>query len=49
MTVEEIKVKFDALGTGAFTQAQCDAMRDAIMNIENMNDVGDLMKLTVGS
>jgi 2-methylcitrate dehydratase len=47
MTVDEIKVKFDALGAGAFSQPQCDAMRDAIMNIEQMDDVGELMKLTV--
>ncbi|NOX58062.1 MAG: MmgE/PrpD family protein [Planctomycetes bacterium] len=47
MSVDEIKVKFDALGAGAFSQAQCDAMKDAVMDIENMSDVGELMKLTV--
>lgn len=47
MSVEEIKVKFDALGAGKFTQAQCDEMQKATMSVEKMADIGDLMKLTV--
>ena len=47
MTVEEIKVKFDALAKGKFTQDQCDALQQTIMNVETLPDVGDLMKQTI--
>ena len=47
MTVEEIEVKFNALAEGKFTPEQCEKMRDTIMNVENLADVGDLMRQTV--
>jgi len=47
MSVEEIKIKFDALAAGKFTRQQCDALQNAIMNVEQMSDMGELMKMTV--
>lgn len=47
MTTDEIKVKFDALAKGRYTQEHCDKLRDAIMNVEKLSDVGELMRMTV--
>ena len=47
MTVEEIEVKFTALAGDRFGRAQCDRLRDTIMDIENVADTGELMRLTV--
>lgn len=35
MTAEEIKVKFDALGAGVIGQANCDALGELIMDLDN--------------
>ncbi len=47
MTVDEIQVKFDALAEGKFSKDECAAMKQAIMNVEKMADVGELMQMTV--
>lgn len=47
MTVEEIRVKFEALAAGAFDKARCDAIREAVMNLEQCADVSTIMPLLV--
>ncbi len=47
MTVEEIRVKFEALAAGAFSKAECDTIRDKTMSLESIEDVGELMALLV--
>jgi len=47
MSMDEIKVKFDALAEPKFSKSQCGQIKDAIMRVDKMADVGELMKLTV--
>jgi len=47
MTVEEIETKFEALAGGAFSSQQCRWIRDAIMALDEVRDVGELMQMLV--
>ncbi|MEX0875913.1 MAG: hypothetical protein WD114_00505, partial [Phycisphaerales bacterium] len=47
MTAEEIKVKFDALGAGVIGQANCDALGELIMDMENQKNLDRFLGLTV--
>jgi 2-methylcitrate dehydratase len=49
MSVDEIKVKFDALAAGAFTQERCDQIRDVVMGLEKLPDCRGLMKMLVAN
>ena len=47
MTVDEIQVKFDALASPIMTDKRRAALKAAIFDLEKLDDVGKLMKLTV--
>jgi 2-methylcitrate dehydratase len=47
MTIEELQVKFNALAGPIMSDRRQKALQSAIMDLENLRDVGDLMKLTV--
>ena len=47
MTVDEIAVKFHALGDSVLGRAQCTALREAIMTLDSAPNVRALMDLTV--
>ena len=47
MTVEEIAVKFHALGDGVLGRARCEALRAEIMALDSAPNVQKLMALTV--
>lgn len=47
MTVDEIAVKFHALGDSVLGRAQCEALRAEIMAIDTAPNVNKLMALTV--
>lgn len=47
MTDGELKVKFDALAEPVMSDARRDALRKAIFSLENLTNVGELMKLTI--
>jgi 2-methylcitrate dehydratase len=49
MTMDEIEVKFNALAAGAFTQDQCDRIRQTVMNLEQLSDTGELMRMLVAA
>ena len=46
MTADEIKVKFDALGSSVIGQANCDALGELIMDLENQTSLDGFFKLT---
>ena len=47
MTIEEIGAKFDALVSGAFSSQESRWIRDAVMSLEEVSNVADLMRLLV--
>ena len=47
MSMEEIRVKFEALAEGAFTRSECDRIRETIDRLDDLADVGELMALLV--
>ena len=47
MTIDEIGAKFDALVSGAFSSQECRWIRDAVMSLEDVSNVADLMRLLV--
>ncbi|MCH7703463.1 MAG: MmgE/PrpD family protein [Planctomycetes bacterium] len=47
MSMEEIRVKFEALAEGAFTQSECDRIGETIDRLDDLADVGELMSLLV--
>jgi len=47
MSEEEIGVKFNALGDGVLPQDRLDALREAILSIDEAPGVGDFLRLTV--
>jgi 2-methylcitrate dehydratase len=46
-SMEDIEVKFNALGADRFTQGRLDQIRDTIMALDDVDDVGQLMSLLV--
>jgi 2-methylcitrate dehydratase len=46
MTIEELQVKFNALAGPIMTDSRQKALQAAIMDLETLRDVADLMKLT---
>ncbi len=47
MSIEELTVKFDALAGEHFSEKRRKAIQDAILNLEALDDAGELMKLAV--
>ncbi|MHC4064806.1 MAG: MmgE/PrpD family protein [Planctomycetota bacterium] len=47
MTVDDIGVKFDSLASEAFSSQECRWIRDAVMSLEDVENVGDFMRLLV--
>ena len=47
MSMDEIRVKFEALADGAFTKSECDGIRATIDQLDELADVGELMSLLV--
>jgi 2-methylcitrate dehydratase len=46
-SMEDIEVKFKALAADAYTPARCDAIREQILALDNLDNVGKLMALLV--
>jgi 2-methylcitrate dehydratase len=49
MTEDEIAVKFNALGGDVIGKNQCEKLRQCIMNLENLGNLGELLELTIAS
>ena len=47
MTMDEIKVKFDALAAPLFGENHCDKIRQAVLNLDRMDTVDGLVRLLV--
>ena len=47
MSIEELTVKFDALAADKFSAKRRKALQDAILCVEEMDDVGELMQMTI--
>ena len=47
MTMDEIKVKFDALAGPLFDQARCDKIRGAVLALDRMENLDELIRLLV--
>lgn len=47
MSVDELSVKFDALASPIMTDARRKAIKETVFAMENLKDVGELMKLMV--
>ena len=47
MSMDEIKVKFDALAAPIFDQAHCDMIREAVLGLEDADVIDGLMALLV--
>ncbi|UCG33543.1 MAG: MmgE/PrpD family protein [Phycisphaerales bacterium] len=47
MTMDEIKVKFDALAAPLFGESHCDKIRQAVLNLDKMDTVDNLIRLLV--
>jgi 2-methylcitrate dehydratase len=47
MTMDEIKVKFDALAAPRFDEAHGDKIRDAVLKLDKMDTVDGLVRLLV--
>jgi 2-methylcitrate dehydratase len=47
LSTEELKHKFEVLADGILNQSQCEAVYDAVYNVEEIEDISDLMKLLV--
>jgi 2-methylcitrate dehydratase len=45
LSTAELKQKFGVLADGILDKAQCEMIYDAVYNVENVEDIGDLMKL----
>jgi 2-methylcitrate dehydratase len=45
LSTVELKQKFGVLADGILDKAQCEMIYDAVYNVENVEDIGDLMKL----
>lgn len=45
LSTAELKQKFEVLSEGILDKSQCEAVYDAVYNLENIADMGDLMKL----
>lgn len=46
MSVEEVAVKFHALGDGVIGRGRCDALAETVLALESVADVGALTRLT---
>ncbi len=47
MTIEDLQVKFDALAGPIMSEQRRTELRDAVFDLDNIDDVGKLMNLTV--
>jgi 2-methylcitrate dehydratase len=45
LSTAELNQKFEVLADGILDKAQCEMIYDAVYNVENVEDIGDLMKL----
>ncbi len=46
-SMEDIEVKFNALAADRYTRLRCDKIRDTVMALDDLDDVGQLMTLLV--
>lgn len=45
LSTAELKQKFEVLAEGILDKSQCEAVYEAVYNVEKIEDIGDLMKL----
>jgi 2-methylcitrate dehydratase len=47
LSTAELKQKFEVLAEGILDKSQCEAVYKAVYDLENLNEIGDLMRLLV--